>query len=329
MGVHDVVVRGEGGIVLSEHLQELADDVVDLAKHGLSDATRHVYESARDKYHEWCVDHGVGSPWPVTAEALCLWIAELRRKGLTIGSIRTYARAVGRVSVLTFGGVDPMSTEAVKSVLRGARRTMPALTHQKDALTAEHVLRLLPDPADTSNRAVRDRALLLLGLAAGLRRSELVALDFGDLTWESRGVVVRIRRSKTDPFGMGEDVGVLYSTDRRLCAPTALLAWQRLVEPRGGSEVFRPITKGDEIRHRRLTGGSVARIVQARARTSGVSVDLDVAAHSLRAGMATELARRGAKVEAIAKQGRWRSLNMVLRYIRPVTAFEDNPSALF
>jgi len=54
-----------------------------------------------------------------------------------------------------------------------------------------------------SSKGIRDRALLLLGFAGALRRSELVALDVTDVTPSDNGLVVMLRRSKTDQEGRG------------------------------------------------------------------------------------------------------------------------------
>jgi site-specific recombinase XerC len=56
---------------------------------------------------------------------------------------------------------------------------------------------------------LRNRALLLLGLGGALRRSELVALEAGDASFvEGKGLVLTIRRSKSDPHGQGAAVAI-------------------------------------------------------------------------------------------------------------------------
>lgn len=48
------------------------------------------------------------------------------------------------------------------------------------------------------------RALLVVGLAGGVRRSELVALDVENVTEERQGLVITVRRSKGDQEGFGQ-----------------------------------------------------------------------------------------------------------------------------
>ena len=64
-------------------------------------------------------------------------------------------------------------------------------------------------------RGKRDRALLLLGFAGALRRSELVALDLEDLTETDKGLDVIIRRSKTDQEGAGQAIAIPHGTTLR------------------------------------------------------------------------------------------------------------------
>jgi hypothetical protein len=61
--------------------------------------------------------------------------------------------------------------------------------------------RLSPDPA--TQKGLRDRGLLLFGFASAMRRSELVALAVEDLEHTERGLLVTVRRSKTDQEGRG------------------------------------------------------------------------------------------------------------------------------
>ena len=67
----------------------------------------------------------------------------------------------------------PTSDEKVKTVLAGIRRTIGAAPVRKRAATAEIVIAM--SPTATSLRALRNRAIILLGFAGAFRRSELVA----------------------------------------------------------------------------------------------------------------------------------------------------------
>jgi site-specific recombinase XerC len=73
---------------------------------------------------------------------------------------------------------------------------------------------------------LRDRAIVLLGFAGALRRSELVALDVADIETTEKGLLVRISRSKTDQEAEGTIVAI--SRGSAYCPAEALLAWLKL-----------------------------------------------------------------------------------------------------
>ena len=174
-------------------------------------------------------------------------------------------------------------------------------------LELEPLARLL-EPIDVATLAgVRDRAILLLGFAAALRRSELVALDVEDLHFDAaRGLLVTIRRSKADQEQEGAQVA------RRYLDAAAV--------HRG--PVFRALRRGDNLTDRRLSDQSVGLIVKRRARAAGVPPAL-LSGHSLRAGYATAAAAAGVEERKIANVTRHRNLPVLRGYIRAATAFDD------
>jgi integrase len=85
------------------------------------------------------------------------------------------------------GYETPTSDEKVKTVLSGIRRTIGAAPVRKRAATAAIVIAM--SPTATSLRALRNRAIILLGFAGAFRRSELVALNVEDLEETPEGHV--------------------------------------------------------------------------------------------------------------------------------------------
>ena len=79
---------------------------------------------------------------------------------------------------------------------------------RKAPITAERV-RAMAAAAPETLAGLRDRALLLLGFAAALRRSELVALNVEDLEETEGGLCIRIVRSKTDQEGQGTIIAIV------------------------------------------------------------------------------------------------------------------------
>lgn len=82
---------------------------------------------------------------------------------------------------------------------------------------------------------LRDRALLLVGFAGAFRRNELCNLRWSDVRDDPDGVILRLRRSKTDPSGHGRDVGIPRGRSQLTCPVTALGAWRHRVQEQLGA----------------------------------------------------------------------------------------------
>src|SRR5690625_2927048 len=67
--------------------------------------------------------------------------------------------------------------------------------------------------------------MLLLGLGAAQRRSEIAALTTNDISRQDAGLLLRIRRSKTDQTGRGDLIGIPLGTHPETCPVLALEAW--------------------------------------------------------------------------------------------------------
>ena len=136
-----------------------------------------------------------------------------------------------------------------------------------------------------------------------------------------RGLLVTIRRSKTDQQGQGELVAVPYAQDLDRCAVCAV---RHYLEATGidRGPVFRRMRRGDNLTDGRLSDQSVALIVKRRAEAAGVPAT-PLSGHSLRAGYATAAAAAGVEERKIANVRRHRSMSVLRGYIRTATAFDD------
>jgi integrase len=176
---------------------------------------------------------------------------------------------------------------------------------------------------DTRGR--RDRALLLIGWGAALRRSEIVALDFADCLVEDEGLVVVVRRSKMDQLAWGQRVGIPHHDDPRYDACRAFLDWKQVALADRGA-VFRPVTRSGYPLERRLQPREVARIIKRVADRAGL--EGDYSGHSLRAGFITAAASAGASERAIMRQSRHESVTVMRGYIRPASIWVENAAAI-
>jgi integrase len=168
----------------------------------------------------------------------------------------------------------------------------------------------------------RDRAILTLGWLGAFRRSELVALQVGDVMKTAEGLLVRVRRAKGDQEGRGGEKGIPYASRASLCPVRALEAWLGAAGIAAGP-IFRAVDRGGRVHSSALSDRSVARIVQRVAAAAGRD-PATVAGHSLRAGFITTAARHGKRLDEIMRQTHQKSERTVRGYIRSMGAFENN-----
>lgn len=165
--------------------------------------------------------------------------------------------------------------------------------YRKAALTVD-LLRLALAALDGDGlRVLRDHAILLVAFNGALRRSEVAALDVEDLRFEPDGVVVTIRRSKTDQEGVGYDIGLPNHPDEAICPVHALRRWiEAALE---GGALFRTFEwSGKAMRATRIDDKGVARLVKRAAKAAGITAD--VSGYSLRAGFVTSAAKAGISI---------------------------------
>jgi site-specific recombinase XerD len=138
---------------------------------------------------------------------------------------------------------------------------------------------------------VRDRALLLLGFAGAMRRSELVGLDVADLAHTDDGLVVLVRKSKTDPTGVGRKIGIPFGTCPDTCPVKAVTTWLDESKVDDGP-VFRRVDRYGFVSDTRLCDRPVAEVVKRSLAAAGKSARR-FSGHSLRAGRRRETVRHG------------------------------------
>jgi integrase len=214
----------------------------------------------------------------------------------------------------------------VRKTMAGIRRAHGTSQSRKLPARTALLRQLVLDLPETTEGA-RDRALLLVGFAGAFRRSELVALDRADIHFDTEGLQVTIRGSKTDQERAGEVIGIPYGTAAETCPVRALRAWLALIDD-GRPAVFRRMSRWGTPTRSRLTAQSVALIVKRRLVALGQDASA-FAGHSLRAGLATSAAAGGATERDIMRQTRHRSLEMVRRYIRDGELLSTTNAARF
>jgi site-specific recombinase XerD len=296
----------------------------DYARASKAPNTLRGYRADLADFQAWCQTHEVS--WlPATPATLALYVTALAQSGRKAATIAHRMAAIGQAHQLAGHVPSPTTHPELRATLAGIRRTIGTAKQSKAPLVTEELRRLLRSQGPTPLAEVRDRLILLLGFAAALRRSELVALDVQDLEETGDGVVVHLRRSKTDQEAAGEDRAVPFGQHPETCPVRALRAW---LSTSGISQgpLLRPINRHGQLGPGQLTDRSIARIVQRDCDRAGLEA-AEYGGHSLRAGLATSAAAGGASERSIMQQGGWKSERIARGYIRKATLFEENAAA--
>lgn len=322
--------------------------VAEALRAALAPNTWKAYAADWRHWSTWAGEHDV-SAMPAGSLDLARYLVDQAQRA-RIGTLTRRLSAIAKAHQLS-GHADPTDDPAVREVLRGLRRQHGNARNGAPPLWTSDVERIIAAThtaadqrgAGLGTAEVRDRALLLLAFTSALRRSELAALDIADLERDPAGLVLHVRRSKTDKDAEGAYVGIPYASRPQLCAVLAVDAWRiRLAELLTASDselagpLFRPVDRrgrlgslgasdhGDDAR---LSDPAIRDALVRRARAAGLSPshgERFFTAHSTRSGFATQAAANGASERAIMDQGRWRSLQVARSYIRRGSIFTDN-----
>jgi integrase len=176
---------------------------------------------------------------------------------------------------------------------------------------------------------LRDRALLLVGFAGALRRSELVGIDREHLRFNEAGLRILLPSSKTDQEGKGVELGLSRGKRRETCPVRALEAWLEASACQYGP-VFRKVDRWGSIEHARLGGDAVRDILLSRAKAAKLVVHgLErLSPHGLRAGFVTEAYLAGARDEQVMDHTRHRDLKTMRGYVRRAKLVTDSATKL-
>jgi len=322
---------------LPAHLEQLAGRARDYVEAASSANTRRAYASDWKHFSSWCRRQGV-APLPPNPETVGLYITACASGSATgdkkPNSVSTIERRLSSLSWNFSQRGQPLDRKDrhIATVMAGIRNKHAAPPRQKEAVLPEDLIAMLETLDRGSLRGLRDRAMLLLGFAGGLRRSEIVGLDVGrDQTEDGRGWVEFLDkgllvtlRGKTG----WREVEVGRGSSDATCPVVSLETWLKLARI-GHGPLFRRVTgQGKAVGANRLNDQEVARLVKRTALAAGVRGDLPegkrgmmFAGHSLRAGLASS-----AEVDEryVQKQLGHASAEMTRKYQRRRERFRVN-----
>jgi len=255
---------------LDDYIQHLR------VERGLSRHTVDAYAHDLARFVSWLVDEGLAFD-QVDDARVAAHLVTLSQSGL---SARTQARALSSIrGFFRFLVEEGRHVVDPTALLEGPRllRTLP------DILNRDEVIRLLNAPSGTKPNRVRDRAMLQTMYAAGLRVTELVELDLGDVNLEDGFVSALGKGKKRRIVPIGAP------------ARAALIGYLTEVRPRWA----RPSGRACFVtaRGNAMTRQAFWSLVKRYARAAGITKP--ISPHKLRHSFATHLLAGGADLRSV------------------------------
>ena len=272
--------------------------------------TRSTYATQWGRFRAWCEERQL-PPLDASPEQIAAYLHERTKRG-KLSTVKLSAAAI-LAGYRAAGRLDPTMQRVIAEARRGIERQKqanpgwsPRHAAAIDRKTAVALMGVASQPqrrargrekaATAAARGRRDAVIIALAFCAGLRRSEIAALVWGDITPSARddGLEVRVRVSKaTSRLDEGDS--------RRLDGEFAQAVYElrRATGPQKTDRVV-PLC-AHQINHR----------VQVLADELGLK---GVSTHSGRRGLAFELLRSGRSKTAVQAAGGWRSASMVRHY---------------
>ena len=324
----------------SGSLDRLVDQARGYAASATAENTTRAYKADWKHFASWCRRKGVDPLVPSPA-VVGLYITDCAKPadGRPALSVSTIERRLAGLSANYRSRGLHLDTKDrhIAEVWAGIKRTHGKQPEQKEAVLIEDVLAMLGALSFTL-RDMRDRAILLVGYAGGLRRTEIVGLDIGkNDTDEGRGWVEILAggavlhiKGKTG----WREVEIGRGTSDQTCPVHALEEWLHYGKIDFGPVFRRVYRENGGVGPERLSDKHVVRLIKRLVLETGIGLDRPAlsklsdekranvfAGHSLRAGLASS-----AEVDEryVQKQLGHASAEMTRRYQRRRDRFRVN-----
>ncbi len=245
---------------------------------GLAERTREAYEADLRHFAMWLEQRGTTSVADVTRPLITDYLISERKRGLAVSSVSR--RLISIKVCFAYLCQEGLLAVNVAEVMQSPRllQALPGVLGERD------VERLLEAPPHDTRYGLRDRAILELMYASGLRVSEACALKCEDLHFDEAYVRCLGKGGKVRiiPFGQAAHAQLeRYLRDVRPLFPRSDMCRELFITRRGG-----PFTRQ-----------GLWRVVKQYAQRAGI--DKNVSPHTLRHSFASHLLANGASLRAI------------------------------
>ena len=287
--------------------QESLQQMADYARKGLEGAanTQRAYRADWRDFENWCQTHQQ-IDCPATALTLAAYVSHMAEN-------HQWASITRRLAAISKHHQRqqielPTKDPRFRAVMEGIKRSIGIRQKQAPAFRLQELKDIIRNMGIETPAHIRDKALLLLGFTGAFRRSEIVALNLEDLSFTEEGIVVSMKKSKTNQYGDSEEKALFYSPEAILCPIRSLQTWMEKLDRQEGP-LFVRVRKSDKITLDRLGDKTVNQVVKTY-------LGEQYSAHSLRASFITIAKLNGADDSEIMRQSKHKTSAMIQRYTR-------------
>lgn len=312
------LIASPDGIVVD--IEDLSDEAKRFIEQSIPENTKRAIENDWKSFHTFCKEHRYET-LPTSPEAIIEYITQMSSTSKS-STIERRLATIGRVHRL-MGHTSPCQHPAVKAVWKGIRQTNGVKKEGKAPLLLEHVKLILQGMPKQQICDIRNRALLLIGFSAGLRRSELCSMTREQVKITEDGLVVELGRTKTDQEGKGRAIAIPKNNNPSYCAVDA---FKSFLVSRGDAPgpLWLRSYKNRHFQGEPITEFWLSKLVKAWVGKIGLDAD-QYSGHSLRVGLVTSLAMAGVDLFEIQRFVGHGKVETTLRYVRIAEMFTNNP----
>ncbi len=302
----------------------------------LATNTRIAYAKGWASFTNYCHAERIPDPLSAPPDTVAKFLVHLATQPspksgavLSMGTVALYNSAISKQYADT-GKISPTNHPRVRATLKGLARLKGTAPRRVKALREHQIQAMLDQCADTPI-GLRNGAIMALGFAGALRRSEICGLRVADVEVITppdggpRRMFITVRKSKTDQAGKGHRIAV---PEGKAIRPIhRLRAWLSVSRIAHGP-LFQTMKRGGSVQGKPLHHSDIPRLVKHYATLIGLDPK-EVSGHSLRAGFVTSAAVHHARLDKIMEITRHTNPSTVMKYIRDADSFKDHAGETF
>ena len=304
-------------------IKALQEETILNLQNSKANNTIRAYKSDFNDFGLFCTKNGFKS-FPSEPKIVSLYLTYLSTKDLKMSTLKRRLVSIGIIHKLKGHYLDTKHPSIIENIM-GIKRRKGSMQKSKKPLlinNLKQIINVIDKEKIEEIKKLRDRSIILIGFSGGFRRNELVSLDYDDLDFVQEGLKIKLKRTKTDQFGVGSVKGLPFFDNSQYCPVVSIRKWIELSKINSGA-LFRRFTKGSKLSDNRLSDQTVALLIKYYLKLAGIE-NKNYSGHSLRSGFATSAAESGAEERSIMAMTGHKSTEMVRRYIKEANLFKNN-----